>query len=56
MKRREDAKSQKIRLSLGLLTPDERRALAEAEAARRQVAQKKAQKGKALGLDEVPHG
>jgi len=49
---RQDAKSERIRLELGILTPEERQALADAETNRRLAAQKKAQKGAPLDLEE----
>lgn len=50
---RAKASSEQIRLSLGLLTPEERQAKAEAERRRRQAAAKKATQGAALpGLEE----
>jgi hypothetical protein len=49
---RQKASSEQIRLSLGLLTPTERQAQADAEQARRLKAQKKTQQGMALGLKE----
>ena len=49
---RQDVKSERIRLSLGLLTPEERQDLANREEARRLAAQKKAQAGTPLDLEE----
>ena len=50
---RVNAKSERLRLELGILTPEERQAQAEAENKRRLAAQKKAAKGNALpGLEE----
>ena len=49
---REDAKSQRIRLGLGLYTPAERQAHADAEKRRLEAAKKKAQAGVPLDLEE----
>ena len=49
---REDAKSQQIRLALGLYTPAERQAHADAKQRRLEAAQKKAQAGVPLDLEE----
>lgn len=52
MRARQDAKSERIRLALGILTPEEKEAERQAEERRRQDAQKKATKGTPLGLEE----
>lgn len=52
MSPREDAKSQRIRLNLGLLTPADRQAREDAETARRLAERKRTQQGHALGLEE----
>ena len=49
---REDAKSAQIRANLGIRYPHEIEADREAEEARRLAAQKKAQQGKPLDLEE----
>jgi hypothetical protein len=49
---KQGAKSEQIRLGLGLLTPAERQALADTETRRQQAAAKKAAKGTPLGLEE----
>jgi hypothetical protein len=49
---RQKQTSEQIRLSNGWLTPAERQDLAEREATRRLAAQKKAQAGSPLGLEE----
>ena len=50
----EDAKSRLVRLSLGIYTPGERQAFAETQKRRQEAAQKKAQAGIPLGLEEEP--
>ena len=50
---RRDAKSERLRLELGILTPAERQTQADAEIRRQQADAKKATKGPALpGLQE----
>ena len=49
---RSAVKSEQIRLGLGLYTPAEREAHAQNEKRRQQAAQKNAQQGNPLGLEE----
>ena len=49
---RADAKSERIRLELGILTPEERQRLAEKKAEAAAKIAKEAAKGNPLGLEE----